>query len=185
MLEPTPKVREHYNTKLRMFYGLDAHLNLPRFQLVWSTGLMERRAGTFEAHYGNIFLRSETGVKDVLKYPVDQDRYILEHLTFNPHNDVVSGVINNPAFSYEPLWVFNGPNKTPQHLLWKGVEYLVKRYFESIGAEKKTDKDLEAEDKAQIEKEAKEVYEYLWRSDIEDAFAAKSAVSLGGKQWRQ
>jgi hypothetical protein len=62
---------------------------------------MEKRFGTFTDYYGKIFVRTVTEVRQVLKYPMDQDRWVLER---------IQSAVMNPElveqYSYEPIYVF-------------------------------------------------------------------------------
>jgi hypothetical protein len=72
------------------------------FRVVWSNELAERRDGAHEVWDGSIYLRTEFGVKQVLKYEYIKDRWILEKLVFQPNGEIVGSEIGH----YEPVWVF-------------------------------------------------------------------------------
>lgn len=76
------------------------------FRLVWSTGLTEKRFGEYEEYTDSgIFLRSFKGVREVLKYPFAQNRWVLEKIELLPENsDIIA------KFSYEPFYVFQKKN---------------------------------------------------------------------------
>lgn len=56
------------------------------FRVVWSTGLSEKRRGTFRDYLEgtDTFIREVTEVRECLKYPFAQDRWIIERLVITP-----------------------------------------------------------------------------------------------------
>ena len=62
---------------------------------------------------GSIYVRTEVGVKEVLKYPFDQDSWVLEKLINVDDNDELI-----TKTSYEPLYIFKDKNgkSTPSGL---------------------------------------------------------------------
>lgn len=58
----------------------------PLFRVIWSTGLTEKRRGTFRDYIEgtDIFLREVTEVRECLKYPFAQERWIIEKVTIVP-----------------------------------------------------------------------------------------------------
>jgi hypothetical protein len=120
-VQPTEDVTV-LNRRLVDYFGKD-QANYPKFRLVWSTDQRERRFVQDKSvftDYG-LFLRYETGWVVTEKYPLFQDKWILEEL-MELHG-------RNPElpyhFSYEPIWVFgNGmSNPVPN---WKAIHLLVK-----------------------------------------------------------
>jgi hypothetical protein len=95
---------------------------VPNFRIAWSTGLTEKRFGTFSDFYGKIFLRQVTEVRDVLKYPFDQDRWILERAQSAAGNRELMG-----DYSYEPLYVFKDEHGLYLPLERRPVEVLIHR----------------------------------------------------------
>ena len=92
------------NQYLKDNYGttLEGH---PKFRVVWSGNLTEKRFGTFNEHTeGGIFLREVTGVQTVPKYPFSSDRWVLEH--FEGLDDTTQKELVENKYSYEPLYVF-------------------------------------------------------------------------------
>jgi hypothetical protein len=75
--------------------------SLPNYRIIWSTAVTEKRHGVFNDFYGKIFVRTYEGVREVIKYPYDQDRYILERLEDARGNRELI-----EPYSYEPLYVF-------------------------------------------------------------------------------
>ena len=93
----------------------------PNFRIIWSTGVTEKRLGTFNDFYGKILVRTVTEVREVLKYPHDQDRFIFERLEVARMNpELVTDL------SYEPLHVFKDKRGFFLPLNMKVIEFLVK-----------------------------------------------------------
>lgn len=108
------------NDKLIEYYGNDPIYSKPYYRIVWSTSQREKRKGTFKVETeSGIYLRTETCVKDVEKYPFFEDMWVLEILMFN---------VSNPElvekFSYEPLWIFGSGNSERQPI-WRAVKLLI------------------------------------------------------------
>lgn len=101
----------------------------PNFRVIWSTGETEKRLGTFSDFYGKIFLRCVTEVRTVLKYPNDQDRWILERIQSTAGNPELT-----EDFSYEPLYVFKDNRGFHLPLNMKVIEFLTKRIKEPPSA---------------------------------------------------
>lgn len=98
--EMDTKLRDKLNDYLLREFGRGLE-GLQNYRIIWSTGVTEKRLGTFTDFYGKIFVREVTEVREVLKYPYDQDRWILER---------VQAASMNPElvahYSYEPIYVF-------------------------------------------------------------------------------
>ena len=87
-------------------------------RVVWSTNLTEKRRGKYDIFAGSIYVRTEVGVKEVLKYPFDQDSWVLEKLINVDDNDELI-----TKTSYEPLYIFKDKNGNQLPLISKAVEY--------------------------------------------------------------
>ena len=87
-------------------------------ELYGSTNLTEKRRGTYDVFAGSIFIRTEFGVKEVLKYPFDQDRWVLEKLVNVDNNDELV-----TKTSYEPLFIFKDKDGKFLPLERRAVEY--------------------------------------------------------------
>ena len=135
------------NKWLSQHYGMTV-VGLPIHRIVWSTSLTEKRNGTYDIYAGSIYVRTEFGVKEVLKYPFDQDRWILEKLVNVEDNSEL--VTKN---SYEPLYIFKDKDGNFLHLNTKAVEY----YMHIITNAEKTNKTL-LEDEAAKKEEAELEY---------------------------
>ena len=87
-------------------------------RIVWSTNLTEKRHGKYDIFAGSIYVRTEVGVKEVLKYPFDQDRWVLEKLVNVENNDELL-----TKTSYEPLYIFKDNKGNFLPLNRRAVEY--------------------------------------------------------------
>jgi hypothetical protein len=124
----------------------------PNYRVIWSTGDTEKRFGTFSDYYGKIYLRTVSEVRTVLKYPNDQDRFILER---------IQSAVGNPEltedYSYEPIYVFKDKRGFHLPLNMRVIEFFIKRIKEPPSAQEiRTDAEEEV---ARAEEE--EVAEFL------------------------
>lgn len=93
------------NRHLKDAYGTTLD-GLPKFRVVNTHNLTEKRFGTFNEHTeGGIFLREVKGIQEVPKYPFIRDRWILEHLVTYNDKSVISKECD-VKFGYECLYVF-------------------------------------------------------------------------------
>jgi hypothetical protein len=147
---------QEINRKLEDAYGRDVSLNLPTYRIVWSTSQFEKRLGTFEDYTeGGIYLRTVTEIREVHKYPLYPDFWVLEVLTGNNGNPEL------PAkFSYEPVWVFGSNGKGSRQPLWEPVEILVKAH-KFIERKKLTQKDADEQEEIRFQKEKAKFKEML------------------------
>ena len=136
------------NERLELYYGheLDGR---PRYRVVWSTHQQERRVGEFNEFYGEIFLRSFTGMKDVPKYPYDADRWVIEKLFYIPNPEIIA---EKPG-SYEPIYVLKDGLGQFLPLNWKAVELVVNYAEKKPVGIKLTDSDWSDQEKEEIESE--------------------------------
>lgn len=95
------------NNWLKESYGTTID-GLPLFQLIWSTGISEIRRGTFRDYYGEVIIREVTEVRECLKYPLAQDRWILE--VIKPVPESVYGIELFTKWTYEGIYTFQDSN---------------------------------------------------------------------------
>lgn len=93
------------NTWLKDTYGTTTD-NKPLFRLIWSTGVTEYRRSTFRDYYGDIFIREVTEVREVLKYPFAQDRWVLERIRLVSDKAKEAGLVTINPYSYEDIYTF-------------------------------------------------------------------------------
>jgi hypothetical protein len=97
----------HLNKFLEDNYGKVAEGNYPYFRIIWTTGLTEKRLSTFKDFYGDALIREVTEVRECLKYPFAQDRYVLERiLPISDSAREVGGLRTDEKFSYEEVYTF-------------------------------------------------------------------------------
>jgi hypothetical protein len=148
------------NKRLLELYGtaLDGS---PRFRLVWSDSLTEKRFGTFEKFTeGGIFLgREENVVKECKKYEYIKERWILE--AYMPEQRT------NPEIragdSYEPLFVFWKKDRSYLKPAWFAIEYIIQRYLWAMSGEvpRRNEAMDRKEDEEALEKETQDFVDYL------------------------
>lgn len=128
----------------------------PKFRIVWSTDQHEIRVGVWEEWYGNIFLREFRGVKDVPKYPLYPDQFVLEKLTFgfNPELPAMA------AGSYEPLWFFRDTKDAPYYPFWQAVEFVMTSHLNPAKVTKS--------DYLEMVKKEEEEEEAIFRAMLDD-----------------
>ena len=156
---------ESVNEKLKDVFGYHPQTGLPSYRVILVTDRYptEKRFGEFNIFYGEVFLKTEKGVSEVLKYPGWEGFYVVEWLTHNQHHDVMSGAEGNPSFTYEPIWRFYDENEKPQPLDYRSCHFIVRMHRLSMSKTKwvKTNKEHEADDREAIRKEAQEIKEAL------------------------
>lgn len=91
------------NEWLRVTYGTTLE-GLPLFKLVWSTNLRESRRSTFTDFYGDIIIREVTETRLCLKYPMAQNRWVIEKIYPTPAS--VLGKELFLPYTYEGIYIF-------------------------------------------------------------------------------
>lgn len=136
------------NLKLLNTYGKAVDADLPKLRVVWSTTQYETRtnpAGFDIYSEEGLFLRTEFGPKEVEKYPLFPDHWVLEVLT-----PVVNPELPNTRYGYEPLWVFGAGNSSKEPV-WRAIKLLIDtklQHHRDMVAEKETKESLIAKEKA-------------------------------------
>lgn len=93
------------NNWLAEKYGRDANGN-PNWRIVWSNDQLEKRKGTFTDFDPNQnFVRTVTEVRELPKYPFNQNCYVLESRAFYDGGGEIEG--HN---GYEMLYPFQDKN---------------------------------------------------------------------------
>lgn len=133
------------NEKLLNHFGKDLYNN-PNYRIVWSSNQLEKRFGNYEdySESGDIFLREVKEVREVKKYPLFEDFWILEFITPNIANDELKSKL-----SYEPLWVFRdrfGNRLEPQ---WWAIELIIQSH-RATERVKRNQNDLDSAEEAKI-----------------------------------
>jgi hypothetical protein len=144
----------------------------PKMRLVWSTNVTEIRIGQFNDYYGKIFIKTFHGAREVLKYPYDQNRYVLEYLEL-VHNPELPHSENG---SYEPLHVFKDKNGNFLRPNLKVIE-IICNALENKPV-RQTPSDFKAQEAKEEDDEVKHFEEVLADADRSDRFAWEDSVFL-------
>lgn len=120
------------------------------YRLSWTDNEIEKRVGTFNDFYGEIFLRQFKGMREVRKYegPQFRERWVLEKLVFID-NPEVWDLLNEG--SYEPIWVFRTADGGYQRPIHRSIEFIIgmlnqdREYITKQGFEDVEDVRLDAE----------------------------------------
>ena len=131
------------NKWLAIHYGMTI-VGQAVYRVIWSTRLTEHRRGRYDIFSGHIYLRTEVGVREVLKYPYDQDRWVLEKLVNVDNNDELV-----TKTSYEPLYIFKDNDGNHLPLISKAVEF----YMHVITNGVKTNRTILEDEAAKKEEE--------------------------------
>ena len=142
------------------------------YRVVWSTRLTEKRYGTFNDFYGKIFVRTVTEVREVLKYPHDQDRYIVERLENARRNPELI-----EDLSYEPIFVLKDKYGFYLPLNMKVIEFLAKN-IKTPPSSTERRAQLEQEMADEEEKEVQEFLEIIQDNGRSPLFAYEDSVFL-------
>lgn len=167
------------NKRLTDLYGKTLD-NFSNFKLVWSTEQREKRLGTFNDYFGNIFLRTVTEVREVAKYPFYPDQWILERLIINTlGGELVVTVDGTNKYTYEPIWVFKNKGGILFVPAWKHVEFIVHKWIETVeNANKITPQSRIGELEKQDEEELKLFEEIIAEDEPTLGFAHDSAIAV-------
>jgi len=163
---------ETINERLELYYGREID-GRARYRVVWSTDLTEKRIGEFNEFYGHIYLRTITGLKEVLKYPYDQNRWVLERLFYVKNPELVS---EKPG-SYEPINILKDRNENYLPLNWKVIQMIVDFAEAKPVGIKLTDKDWKAEDD-QLKKEETAYFETILEDQGRSALFANESSAF-------
>jgi hypothetical protein len=101
---------EEINKVLMLTFGYEDGFKA-RYRLSWTTGQEELRRGfyvKFDEHGNQIAEKEDT--RRVLKYPFNQERYVLERLFFFESGELPLALIQG---SYEAIYYFEDGNKKP------------------------------------------------------------------------
>lgn len=140
------------NKKLIQHYGKAVDADMPKLRVVWSTNQYEWRVNPagFDIYSSEgLFLRTEFGPKEVEKYPMFPDHWVLEVLV-----PVVIPELPNVKYGYEPLWIFGAANSSREPV-WKAIKLLIDaklQHHRDMIAPRETKESLIAKEKAKDEK---------------------------------
>jgi hypothetical protein len=141
------------NQWLKDRFGNVTWAELPKYRVSWTTGQTEKRyIKDRQVFSGPIYLRTESGVFTVPKYPFSKDRWVLEKCIAVPRDYDIVGTNH----TYEPLFVFE-TNKGEFLPLEKKAINLIIYFHERPEANRMTPGQM-ADDEAKID--AAEVAEF-------------------------
>jgi hypothetical protein len=142
------------NKTLERLYNRHPVKPLPNFRLVFAGEQFEKRKGTFSVYSGDIFLREETGIREVKKYRyLDDDIWVIERLVANTHTDVMEG-----DYVYEPVYAFPKIDHVPPV---RAIIFFMNMMFLVGGTQPKNEKEAIAQDNVKKSQETKKVREIL------------------------
>lgn len=176
---------ETLNERLKEYFGLFED-GRPNWKLVWSTDETEYRSTKYTVE--GFELQNET-ILLLPKYPLQQDRFILERLIPVPEGCLTELTTKT---SYEPIWTFEDAVGNPIAPDWDVIQILVIKVYANIFGPKQDARYKETnEDVLKRELESyQKTYEKLFgnESKITDSLALDSAVGYGvrnRKDWVQ
>jgi hypothetical protein len=164
---------EAINERLELYYGRELD-GRARYRVVWSTHQFEKRQGEFNEFYGQIFLRTFVGIKELPKYPYDQDRWVIEKLFYIRNTEIIA---ERPG-SYEPFYIFKGPAGEFLPLNAKVVDMVVGFAEAKPVGIKLTDKDWQAQEQKEIEAEAEYFMNDLDNHGRSELFAHENSAFI-------
>lgn len=141
------------NQWLKDTYGI-AYDGRPIYRVSWSTNLNEKRFGEFSTFYGSIFVKKEVAVKEVIKYPYDQARWVLEKLDYIDDNKELI-----EKSSYEPIWIFKDKDGKFLPLNQRAIAFYMHFYMQR--GRLMSPSDLEDEERTKYEKEVQYFRDFL------------------------
>jgi len=160
------------NSKIADVFGKNV-AGLPKYRVVWSSDEKEKRFGTFNEYYGDIFLRSHTGVKGVPKYDWLPDRWVLEKLT----------PVSNPELlvkvSYEPVFVLQSAKGEFLPLNYDVIVIVINALENPIRRPARTEKSDWSDEQLEFEAEKakfRAILDAAGRSELQQKFQMKEAV---------
>ena len=176
-MKTAPTVAEaiRINERLKQLYGKFVDTENPRYRVVFSDDEIEKRHGTFNVTTeGGVFLREETGIREVPKYEWLQGQWVLERLLPNMHKEVYEG-----EYTYEPLYAF--PPGLP--IKWEAIHFVCQIAEGAIKNESelpKTEKQAWEEIERQKAKDSARILNMLDNTAVQSALHDGGAVSLAG-----
>lgn len=151
------------NKWLKEQYGSDLR-GRAWYRVIWSEDETEKRLGTFEDYYGSVFAGFFHGLREVKKYanPTYKERWILEKLIYGIQNAEIWGDTARDG-SYEPIWVFRGPNDTYQRPTAKACSFVLRMLLGD--KERRNQKMEDSAEESSLAQEINDSVEVLGGSD--------------------
>ena len=150
-------------------------MSFPQFRLVWSDEQNEKRSGTYNIYYADIFVRTESGTLLVPKYPHIKSRYIIE-MWYPPEVSFTPELPESRNGSYEARYVFEDKDHNRLPLRMRVVEILMQAWMRpnpSKMARASHDKQLE---EAATKKSYEADIDLIDTSDVVSLLHSKEAV---------
>lgn len=119
---------ETINKQLTDVYGMDTLSGLPIWRVVWSNDQTEKRLTEY-TDSGMLLLFPE--VRELPKYPLDKDKYILERLVLVP--DFQQNELPAQKMSYEPLWTFEDKNSNYLPPKFNACQFIIDLVYAAQG----------------------------------------------------
>jgi len=150
----------------------------PLFRVVWSNHQNERRRGTFNEFYGELFVRTTFGVHERPKYPWIEDRWVLERwypAEVVHHDDLPE----SNRGTYEPIYVFQDGEGKALPPVWRVVQLILYALTHPVSPMlRKSQLELEAE-KMKVEQYTRDLESVGGEvSRVEERFARGEAVFI-------
>ncbi len=174
-------VVDHINKVIRV-HGVNDYGD-PIFRVVFSEDQTEKRNGTFNEYYGNIYLRTVNEIKEVSKYPWIHRKWILERWAPGElayHSDLV--LENNKNGVYVCVYVFQDKDQNYLPPLLKVTEIVIKSLLNHKSKSEMAERD-EKMLKKEEEVEINEIEEGLKiqsdESKTKDMKSSRESMSVG------
>jgi hypothetical protein len=130
---------------------------LPLFRLIWSTNVTEKRYSEFTDFYGEIIIRTVTEVREVLKYPFAQDRWVIERICPVTREMKQAG-LTDELYTYSELYVFQDKKGNFLPLtreMCEAAMYLFAKFFLQMSWQQRADFRMEQFAKREMERRRK------------------------------
>lgn len=131
----------------------------PLFRLIWSTNVTEHRYSEFHDYYGEVFIRKVREVRECLKYPFAQDRWVLERICPVSKEAREQGLVDTgDKYAYVEIYTFQDKNGNFLPISRDKVEqalYLFFKFFLQMSWKQRTDMRMEMLAKRELDKKDK------------------------------
>lgn len=148
---------EEINKWLRDNYGTTV-TGKPLFRIIWSTNITEHRYSEFSDFYGDILVRTVREIREVLKYPFAQDRFVLERIAVISDKARELGLRSDNNEEYVEVYTFQDKegNFLPvTHEMTETALFLFFRFFLGMSWKERTDMRMEMLAKRELERKQK------------------------------
>lgn len=161
------------NDRLRETYGLLVDTGKQKVRVVHSDDQFEKRFGTFLLSANGMFLREETGIREVQKYDWMINQYVVEGLVPNIYPDVYEG-----DYTYCCLFAF--PPGLPVNE--EAVTVVVKAFLKMFDVDKydipQTQVQAEDAHKLELQKQSADILNRLDNTALQSALHDGAATSI-------